>query len=601
AAAPGSVTADIDLRRRNIEGGARTYDYQHTNYRMVVGTRGDVVEGWTYDAYGQYYYTNFSNVNAKDFAIDRMNNALLVTGTAANPVCISGGACVPWNVFRDGGVTPEAINYLETLGTSTGSTELNTLHADVTGDLGVYGVKLPTATEGVGVNVGYEYRREEVKYLPDAATEGGLISGAGGAFPRINNSLAVKEYFGEVRMPLVQERPGIHDLVADVGYRRSEYSTDVSTNTYKMELQYAPTADFRFRGSYNRAIRAPQIVELYNPQLVGKIAFGEDPCAPGETTGRAAATLAQCLNTGVTAAQYGNGSTTNTIPQGTAGQLTQLQGGNPNLQPEKADTYTIGVTLSPEALPNFTGSLDYYHIKLEDTVGTLPAAVILSNCLQTGDPVYCSQIRRQPLTGTLNGASVTGGGYIVQTSVNIGATELSGIDVQSTYRFDLGDWGRLRVLLNGAYLLNSESTPVPGGGTYDCAGLFGFTCQTVNPKWRHTLRGAWTLPSDVTVSATWRFMSGVDNDNNDANPLLQNAALGAPAIFRASIPAISYLDLGAQWSYTDKVTVRAGINNVMDRDPPIVSSDIISGGAPNYYEFYDGLGRQVYAGVTLRF
>jgi iron complex outermembrane receptor protein len=596
AANPGSVLADVDLKRRNVEGGARTYDYQHTNYRMVFGAVGDLGDGWNYDAYGQYYYTNFANVNRKDFGIDKINNALLVTGTAANPVCISGGACVPYNIFSDGGVTQDAVSYLEQLGTATGSTELSTLHLDVTGDLGQYGIKLPTATEGAGVNVGYEHRREKVRYTPDAATESGLIAGAGGAAPRIDNSLSVSEVFGEVRLPLVQEKRGIHDLVFDVGYRKSQYSTDVETDTYKVELQYAPTPDFRFRGSYNRAIRAPSIVELYNPQLVGKVAFGEDPCAPSEDTGVIAATLAQCLNTGATAAQYNAG-----IPQGTAGQLTQLQGGNPDLKPEKADTYTIGVTLTPEFLPNFSGSVDYYHIKLEDQVGALPGTVILAECLATGDPTYCSQLVRQPQTGTLNGASVAGGGYIVQTNVNIGAAELSGIDVQAAYRFDLGELGRLRLMLNGAYQLTNESTPIAGEGTYDCAGLFGSTCQTVNPVWRHNMRAAWTLPVDVTLTATWRFMSGVDLDNNDSNPLLQNASLGAPAIFRASMPAVSYLDLGASWDYTEQLSLRVGINNILDRDPPISPADIIAGGAPNYYEIYDGLGRQVFAGVTMKF
>ena len=125
----------------------------------------------------------------------------------------------------------------------------------------------------------------------------------------------------------------------------------------------------------------------------------------------------------MTAAQYGNGGTTNTIPQGTAGQLTQLQGGNPDLKPEQADTYTFGLTVQPQALPGFTGSIDYYNIKLTDAVGSLDANVIMRNCLDTGDPTYCTPAQaRIPINGTLNGASVAGGGYIVQTNVNIGAS-----------------------------------------------------------------------------------------------------------------------------------------------------------------------------------
>jgi outer membrane receptor protein involved in Fe transport len=311
--------------------------------------------------------------------------------------------------------------------------------------------------------------------------------------------------------------------------------------------------------------------------------------------------LAKCANTGVTAAQYGNGGSTNTIPQGTGGQLTQLQGGNPDLRPERADSYTVGLTLRPQMLPDFAGSIDYYRIKLTDAVGSLDAQVIMRNCLDTGDPTYCSQLVRHPITGTLNGASVAGGGYIVQTNVNIGAGDLQGIDVQATYRLALGGLGSLRLMLNGAYLLKNETTPLPGAGSYDCAGLFGPTCQTVNPVWRHHARASWELPNEVTLSATWRFLGGVRLDNNDANPLLLGSALGAPATFRARMPAVSYLDLAGSWEISDHLQLRAGINNALDRDPPLASFELVSGGAPNYYEFYDGLGRQAFLAMTARF
>jgi iron complex outermembrane receptor protein len=581
---PGSVSADVEIGRRNIEGGGRTYEYGHSNYRMVAGSKGDIAAGWNYDAYGQYYYTNFTNLNGRDFGFDKIANALQVTGTAADPVCISGGSCVPYNIFSDGGVTEEALTYLGTLGTATGKTTLTTVHGDISGDLGTYGLKLPTASQGVGVNFGYEYRKEHIAYLPDAAEEGGLIVGLGGAYPRIDNSLSVKEEFAEVRVPIAADMPGIYDLVSDVGYRHSQYSSAGGVDTYKFELQYAPIADYRFRASYNHAIRAPAIVELYNPQLVGKIQFGEDPCAPSELDGSLAATFAQCANTGVTQAQYTNKS----IPQGTAGQLTQLQGGNPNLSPEKADTYTVGLNFHPSALPDLSGSIDYYHIKMKNLVGALPADLIMTNCLETGDPTYCSQIVRQPLTGTLNGASVANGGYIVQTNVNIGAGTLDGIDLQSAYKVSLGSHGTLHLILNGAYMLKNTSTPVPGGDSYDCKGLFGKTCQTVNPTWRHTLRGSWDITDDVKASLTWRFFTSVKNDNDTF-------------IFRHSMPATSYFDLAGTWDTSSHLQLRAGISNVLDKDPPLTPTTIVSGGAPNYYEFYDGLGRQVFAAFTAKF
>lgn len=596
---PGSVSADVEIGRRNVEGGGRTYDFTHRNHRLVLGTRGDLAQGWTYDAYGQYYKVDFGSVNGKDITFDKIANALQVRSGTSGPECISGGDCVPYNIFTEGGVTPEALDYLVTLGTANGSTGLRTIHADATGDLGQYGMKLPWAAEGIAVNLGFEYRKESLKYVPDAATESGLIVGTGGAYPRIDESLSVRELSAEIRAPLASDLPGIHDLVADAGYRYSDYSVAGGVNTFKLGLQYAPVPSVRLRTSFNRAIRAPSITELFNPQLVGKIAFGEDPCAPSEDDGTLNATFEQCARTGVTQAQYDNRS----IPQGTAGQLTQLQGGNPDLKPESADTFSIGLTVRPESLPGFTGSIDYYRIKAKGLVGALPANLILENCLNTGDPTFCSQLVRHPITGTLNGASVQSGGYIIQTNVNIGASKMDGIDIQAGYAFDLGGAGSLKLALNSAWMLSNTSTPIPGGGTYDCTGLFGPTCQTVNPEWRNTLSAAWSLPNDVTITGTLRNSSGVKLDHNDSDPdlYLSISDFDSPLVYRASMPAVTYVDLSSRWDINENFTVRAGINNLFDKDPPIAPSEIISGGAPNYYEYYDGLGRQVFLAVTAKF
>src|SRR6185503_586548 len=104
-------------------------------------------------------------------------------------------------------------------------------------------------------------------------------------------------------------------------------------------------------------------------------------------------------------------------------QLSQVQGGNPNLRPETADSYSLGVTLTPERMKGLTASIDLWHVKLTNEVGTLPAGAILNGCPDTGDPVFCSQFVRNPQTFSLQGASVAGGGYILQTSQNIAAAE----------------------------------------------------------------------------------------------------------------------------------------------------------------------------------
>jgi len=603
---PGSVTTNVQIGRRNVEGGGRISEYEHTNYRGVLGMKGDFAKAWTYDVYGQYYYTTFYNTNDRYLNFTAIDNALLVTGTAANPQCVSGPPCVPYNIFTDGGVTDDQLNYLYLDGTGYGTTTLRTLHGDLTVNLGEYGVKLPTAADGIAVNVGFESRNEHVAFKPDSGELSGQLSGFGSAAVAIDNSISVTEQFIELRAPLVQDKKGIKDLLFDTGFRRSDYSTSGVANTYKFELQYAPTDDVRFRGSYQRAIRAPSIVELYNPQLVGLIQLGDDPCAPTLDTNNnlvpAARSLADCQNSGVTAAQYGNGGTTNTIPQATLGQLSQLQGGNPNLLPEKAKSYTFGFTLTPRALPALNLSMDYFDITLDGGVGALGANIIMTTCLDSGDPFYCSQLVRAPNTGGLTGNNIAGGGYIVQTNVNVAAAEFNGIDMQGTYKLPLSErTGALTFALNGAYLLGTTTTPQPGAHTFDCAGLYGSTCQTVNPTWRHILRTSWVTPWDVTASLTWRYIGPVKLDQNDPDPTLNNAAFGAFNSFNARLPSFSYFDLAASWNFKDNYEIRGGINNILDKDPPLATFEITAGGAANTYSTYEALGRQMFVTFTAKF
>jgi iron complex outermembrane recepter protein len=591
---PGSATAQVIIGRRNIEGGPRYTEFEHTNYRTVFGAKGDFADAWSYDAYGQYFYTAFFDSNQKYLNFQSIANALLVAGTAAKPKCtVAVRGCIPYNIFLDDGVTPQQLNYLYELGTAQGSSTLRTLHADVTGKLGEYGVKSPLSAEGLGVNIGIEHRNDHELLEPDAAEESGLLSGFGSAVAPIDNSISVTEEFVELRAPLLQDKPGAKELLFDAGYRRSDYSTIGVANTYKFEVQYAPTADYRFRASYDRAIRAPSVAEAFTPPIVGITTVGSDPCAPPITY-----SLLQCERTGVSMTQYNSGS----IPQGTAAQLSEETSGNPNLKPEQADTYTFGVNFAPSRIPHLTGSIDYYHIQIKDEIGVIPYLLVLSNCADTGNPLYCSQIVRQPTTGSLNGNSVAGGGYVIQENYNLGTALNSGIDAQLNYKLGLpAGFGDLEFGLNGTYLLHDETTPLPGSPTYDCAGLFGFTCQTVNPRWRHLLRTTWETPWHVSASLTWRYIGTVSQDNDSSDPTLHFSTFNGYDYVNAKIPAYNYLDLQATWNVNEQLQIRAGANNLLDKDPPLVNTDIVAGGAANTYSTYDLFGRQLFLGFTARF
>jgi len=600
----------VTMGRRNVEGGARTSDYENTNYRAAVGVKGDFLTAWSYDAYAQYYYVNYLTSNNKYLSYLNIDNALLVTGTRANASCLVGKPCVPWNIFQDGGVTQDALNYLYLLGTATGNNSLRTLHADITGELGKYGIALPTAHEGIGVNFGFEHRNEAVFFQPDAAENSGQLSGQGGTVEPLDNSVGVNEGFIEIRAPLVQDHPFAKDLIFGAGFRHSDYSVTGPVNTYKVDLQFAPIQDVRFRGSYQRAIRAPSVSELFDRMNIGLIGFGNDPCAAPAT-----ASLANCLNTlkainptpaqiAAFTAAYGNGTTTNIIPQAISGQLAQVQGGSTQLKPETAKSWTFGVLLAPRSIPSLTTSIDFWQIKVDGEVGVYPANVLVNNCLQTGNPVYCSQVVRTTTDFSLQGATLATGGYILQTNVNLASALVSGIDVQTNYRLDLTPaWGSLLWSLNGSYILHNSTTPLPGGGSYDCAGLYGSTCQTFTPRWRHNLRTTWVSPWDVDASLNWRFIGKVGNDNNDPNPLLHYVVEGAFDFQSAQAPNISYIDLQLAWHTPLKgLDIRAGVDNLFDRDPPILVLPAYYGaGYANTAPAYDTLGRQLYVSFTATF
>jgi outer membrane receptor protein involved in Fe transport len=585
--------ADIFIGRRNIEGGQRKFDYEHDNYRIVVGTKGNLYGPFNYDLYGSYYHTSVFVSNQNFISISRAQNALLVSGTAANPTCISGAGCVPYNIFQDGGVNDPALAYLASTGTSRGSTTERIIEGTITGNLSDYGGKSPWATEGVGVSIGFQQRRDHLSYNPDEAELSNDLSGFGGAGVIVDNSLRATEAFAEIQVPIAQDMPWLHDLTFNGGYRYSDYSTGIQANTWKVGAEWAPTPDVRFRGGFNRAVRAPNILELYTPQSVTNTSdVPIDPCAgPTPTASRAA-----CANTGVTT-QYG------LIPQCPANQCATLTGGNVDLSPETANTYTVGVLITPKAVPGLNLSVDYWHIKLKQIITNIPLDVSLTECLNSGNPVFCANIVRNPVNGILFGTTVGAGGYISGTNVNVASEELDGLDVQAAYRLPLDtfgwdEWGSLSFEMNGSYQFHQKNTPLPGSPTYDCAGLFGPTCSGIFPNWRHQFRVTWNAPHDIQVSGAWRYNGGATFESDTDEPTIGE---GTNTAFTHKVSAVNYFDLAANWNATKNVSFRGGINNIFDKNPPLIANTIVGGGLPNTYPSYDLLGRRLFIALTARF
>jgi iron complex outermembrane receptor protein len=598
--------ASVAILRRNVEGGGRQADLRHTSYRGVIGMRGDLGEGWAYDAYAQYGTVSYQQVYYNEFSLARSlrANDVVIDPNTGQPACRSAvpslaganvdAACRPYDIFSTTGPSADSLNYVQTPGFQNGTYSQTVVSGIVTGQLGQYGVKTPWAEDGVGIALGTEYRRESLDLNTDVAFQTGDLLGQGGATLPSQGSYDLYELFGEARIPLVQDMPFFHSLSAELGYRFSDYSLGFNTSTYKIAGDWAPTEDFRIRASYNRASRAPNIVELFSTANV-VLNGSTDPCE-GATP---SFSPAQCANTGVTAGQYGN------IPANLAEQYNGLTGGNPDLDPEKSTTKSLGLVFTPTFIPGFSMSVDWYNIEVTKRIGQIGQDVTLERCAETGDAFFCGLIQRAPGTGSL---WLSNNGYIVDTTFNTGGLEVEGVDVEATYRFDFADmgftsglsnYGGLNFNFQGSFLNHYLVTTLPGDDSFDCAGLYGAVCTgsavpaaAPMPEWRHKARLTWNTPWDLEVSGTWRHISEITSDR------------GVETAADAKLKAMDYFDLAGTWGVRENITVRFGVNNLFDKDPPLVSQSNCPAGpcsGNTYPQTYDPMGRYLFVGARMDF
>jgi iron complex outermembrane recepter protein len=583
--------------RRSVESGGRTDNYSSNSIREVIGMKGGWGNAWTYDAYGQYGITSLGDDQGGYLGMQQINNALDVVKDPATgaPVCESvlngtDPACVPWNIWQKGGVTPDQVQYLLIESTYNSNATEYVVNGSVTGDLGKYGITLPTAKEPIIVNLGTEYRQESFTYSPDYVLANGLASGGNGSSPPLRGNFHVNEYFMETKVPLIDNLPGAYHLGFEGGYRYSDYTSGFKTDTFKLGLEWAPIRDVMLRGSYNRAVRAPNISDLYSPTTLGEGDF--DPCW-GKTP---IFTVAECQLTGLNPNRYGKV----TVEPGSGG-VNATAGGNPNLQPETADTYTVGFVLQPAALHNLVMSIDYYRISIDDTISGVSTDTIFNVCAATAAPVYCSKIHRNPLTGSLWQSTTY---YVDTNTLNIGTVATAGYDVAARYSKHMGRMGKLSFTFTGTKVTDWSTQPTPISASYDCTGLYGTLCGAPTPKWKQIFETDWATPwAGLVLTGRWRYTGPVDVDKSSSNPQLSGAY--QPGF--SHIGGYDYIDLSASISWGPNFSFRVGANNVFDKGPPIVISGNLSNcdysgcNDNTWVGTYDTLGRYVYAHISAKF
>jgi len=600
----------ITATHRNVEGGSRNSRLENSAFRFVGGARGSFLENFDYEVFGQYSSTSDQDTSTNDFQIDNLAQAIdVVTDVNGNAVCFDpSNGCVPYNIFQRGPageslVTQESLDFIQGIGITTGQTDQLILGGNVQTDLSNFGVASPYAGDsGVGLLVGIEYREDNLEATPDQISQraDGGFTGVGGATLPVSGAVDVFEVFGEVEIPLITDAPFADELVFNGQYRHSSYNVagngvtnSFGTDTYGAQLTWAPTSDISFRGQYQRAVRAPNVVELFSGLQLGLPELSEagttpggqpifDPCA----TATPVATLAQCANTGVTAAQFGS------VPDVAAAQAGGLFGGEATLTPESSDTFTIGAVFTPSFIEGLTASVDYFDISIEDAIAQgFGAQNILDTCLETGDPAFCGFINRDA-AGSLNSGTSTVDA-IGFTLININAAELStsGVDVQVNYAFDFGnDWGDFAVQYASTFLSSNDFAPTQGAPVVERAGRFVGQAGQPRADYRHRAIGTWNTPvQGLDLNVTWRHFGSVENEGDPTSEI------------EGSLDAANYIDLSGSWEFIEGFTARAGVNNVFEHDFPISvsSGPAINGNNNTFPGIYD-TGRFIFFGLNVK-
>ncbi|MBU2970298.1 TonB-dependent receptor [Pseudoalteromonas sp. C2R02] len=548
--------AAIYIGKRNVEGGPRVDVIEHNSFRIVLGSEGELSDTWTYDASLQFGSTTGSNVYLNDFYGPRITTALSASGEKCE------GDCIPYEVFTYNGVTPEQAGPLTGAAALTTASDQIVVSAFATGELDF---TMPGADSPVAVVIGTEYRKQEFERISDDIYATGALLGQGGPTKSLVGGYSVKEIYGEASIPVLEGAAFAEALYVELGYRYSDYDISGGEPAYKIALDWTPVEDWKVRASYNRAVRAPNIGELFATQSIG-LWSGEDPCAGANPS----LSQAQCANTGVTAAQYGN------VSASPAGQYNQLGGGNPNLSPEIADTYTLGVV--GQITDNIDFSVDYWTIEIEDVIDSIEPELTVEQCAKSGLAAFCDNITRSPSGNLWLGQA----GYVTATDLNLASQKWEGIDFTGAYNTELLG-GSLSTTFMGTYMMTKETQSLPGdtSSIYDCTDGITSVCYP-QPKWRHVVNANFDK-DDWGVNVKWRFMGKVDYEG-DTDTLAEGG-----------IDSQTYIDVAGNYTFNDNVTARLGVNNIFDKEKPITGNTLDVGA------FYDGLGRYLHASVSFKF
>lgn len=583
-----SITTGV--RRRTVELGTRLEEFDSNIFQIVFGLRGEI-NGWDWDASYQHGESDrtrtrsgYTNVAAIATSLNTTDATQCIT-----PAGVLTTGCVPIDIFGPlGSITPEAAAFNSAVALLHETTTQDVFSASISGPwdaLTVPGAETPTA-----IALGMEYREEGANLEPDECLKlapSSCLGGAGGNIQPISGDYDVYEFYGEAITPVVENQPFFENLSLELGYRYSDYSSVGTGEAWKAGFNWQMTESFRFRAMQQKAVRAPNVAELFSPVVTGLEDAQLDPCSVGNVGNITAELTARCVATGVNPALVG------IVQDIVSGQVNTFEGTNPATPPaqEEADTTTVGFVWQPDFLPpSVTGAtitFDYYNIDIADVIGEFSPQEVLDNCYGLGAEDFCALIQR--VNGTL--ANPAAGVQVFTT--NLVSQQAEGLELGVNGGFDLGGNGDLSASFNANYYLTNESQSTAFADPVDCLGKYGNDCNPT-PEFSFVQRTTWST-GPFQLSYLWRYIGEID---------IQDSQLAGTFPAFQSIDAFNYFDLAGSYQINENVRVTGSITNLLDEDPPLVGNEAGStsfNSGNTFPSTYDTLGRIYAVGVNVRF
>ncbi|MES2033013.1 MAG: TonB-dependent receptor [Pseudomonadota bacterium] len=561
--------------------GPRVEQNDRTSMQFTTGLKWDLGSEWTADAFYSWGKYEETTTQTGNLAVRKFEELLDAADGGAS-LCGDG-----FNPFGVGFLGNGCRAYASVVAKNRTTIESNFAQVVLTGPA----FELPAGE--VGVAAGAEYRSYDYKFLPDSALQPGEVAGFNGS-PPLNGYLDFYDLFGEVAIPLLKDLPYVQALDLTLGARFSDNNLTGADTSWKAELSWQPIESLRFRGSVQKAVRSPNVAELFsaagedNPEVF-------DPCNANLESGaanpdRSPAILALC---NAQAAALGLGSQAGYNQS--AAQISAVTGGNPDLQPETADTYTFGAVWRPgfesSLFSNFSISLDYYSIEIEDVVASSDPSVIVNRCYNLQDSAnptldannpWCQLFSRSP--GSFEIVDLQ------EISLNQAVLSTSGWDLSINWQTDLeamGLWGRLGVNVQANLVDKYESQTSNADPVLDYAGTIGTLPGEYLPEFRANVNLSYDI-GDFGADLRIRYLDNAKHENDV--PVDSPTATGVPATY--------YLDLATRYAINDNVEVRFNVLNLLDQQireyDPFVD-------AQTNPSVYDVIGRRYSVGVNLRF